>query len=107
MRGMLDPEFKEEVIGEAIVREVFTVSKVGTIAGFLVTRGKVMRDASIRVIREGVVLFDGSIASLKHYKDDVKEVGNAQEGGLMAEGYNDIAIDDTIEVYKMVEIERK
>ena len=107
MRGMLDPEYKEEVIGEAIVREVFTVSKVGTIAGFLVTRGKVARDASVRVIREGVVLFDGTIASLKHFKDDVKEVGNAQEGGLMVDNFNDIAIDDTLEVYKMVEIERK
>ncbi|MQW22271.1 MULTISPECIES: translation initiation factor IF-2 [unclassified Lactococcus] len=107
MRGMLDPEYKEEITGEAIVREVFTVSKVGTIAGFLVTRGKVSRDASVRVIREGVVLFDGTIASLKHFKDDVKEVGNAQEGGLMIDGYNDIAVDDTLEVYKMVEIERK
>lgn len=107
MRGMLDPEFKEEITGEAIVREVFTVSKVGTIAGFMVVRGKVARDASVRVIREGVVLFDGAIASLKHFKDDVKEVGNAQEGGLMIEGYNDVAVDDTLEVYKMVEIERK
>ncbi|GBG97554.1 translation initiation factor IF-2 [Lactococcus termiticola] len=106
MRGMLDPEYKEEVIGEAIVREVFTVSKVGTIAGFMVTRGKVARDASLRVIREGVVIHDGKITSLKHFKDDVKEVGNAQEGGLMIEDYNDIAIDDTFEIYQMVEIKR-
>lgn len=107
MRGMLDPEFKEEIIGEAVVRETFEVSKVGTIAGFMVTRGKVARDASVRVIRDGVVIHDGAIASLKHFKDDVKEVGNAQEGGLMVENFNDIAIDDTFEVYKMVEIERK
>lgn len=107
MRGMLDPEFKEEIIGEAIVRETFNVSKVGTIAGFMVIRGKVARDASVRVIRDGVVIHDGAIASLKHFKDDVKEVGNAQEGGLMVENFNDIAIDDTFEVYKMVEIERK
>ena len=107
MRGMLDPEFKEEIIGEAIVRETFNVSKVGTIAGFMVIRGKVTRDASVRVIREGVVIHDGAIASLKHFKDDVKEVGNAQEGGLMVEDFNDVEIDDTFEVYKMVEIERK
>ncbi|WP_404399440.1 translation initiation factor IF-2 [Lactococcus lactis] len=107
MRGMLDPEFKEEIIGEAIVRETFNVSKVGTIAGFMVIRGKVARDASVRVIREGVVIHDGAIASLKHFKDDVKEVGNAQEGGLMVEDFNDVEIDDTFEVYKMVEIERK
>ena len=73
----------------------------------LVIRGKVARDASVRVIREGVVIHDGDIASLKHFKDDVKEVGNAQEGGLMVEDFNDVEIDDTFEVYKMVEIERK
>jgi len=106
MKGMLDPEFKEEIVGEAIVRETFEVSKVGTIAGFMVTNGKVLRDASARVIREGVVIFDGAIASLKHFKDDVKEVGNAQEGGLMLEDYNDIAVDDTLEIYQMVEIKR-
>ena len=106
MRGMLDPEYKEEIIGEAVVRETFNVSKVGTIAGFMVIRGKVQRDASVRVIRDGVVIHDGDIASLKHYKDDVKEVGNAQEGGLMIENYNDILVDDTFEVYKMVEIKR-
>lgn len=106
MRGMLDPEYKEEIIGEAVVRETFNVSKVGTIAGFMVIRGKVQRDASVRVIRDGVVIHDGAIASLKHYKDDVKEVGNAQEGGLMIENYNDILVDDTFEVYKMVEIKR-
>ncbi|MDR2977470.1 MAG: translation initiation factor IF-2 [Streptococcaceae bacterium] len=106
MKGMLDPEYKEEVIGEAIVREIFTVAKLGTIAGFLVTRGKVARDASVRVIRNSVVIHDGPISSLKHYKDDVKEVGNAQEGGLMIEDFNDIQVDDTFEVYKMVEIKR-
>ena len=73
----------------------------------MVIRGKVTRDASVRVIREGVVIHDGAIASLKHFKDDVKEVGNAQEGGLMVEDFNDVEIDDTFEVYKMVEIERK
>lgn len=106
MKGMLDPEFEEKIIGEALIRETFKVSKVGTIGGFMVTNGKIMRDSSARVIRDGVVVFDGKLASLKHYKDDVKEVGNGQEGGLMIENYNDIKIDDTIEAYIMEEIKR-
>lgn len=106
MKGMLDPEFEEKVIGEAVVREIFTVSKVGTIAGFMVLSGSVKRDASVRVIREGIVIADGKLASLKHFKDDVKEVKKGNEGGLMIDGYNDIAIDDTFEVYEMVEIKR-
>ena len=106
MKGMLDPEFEEKIIGEAIIRETFKVSKVGTIGGFMVTNGKITRDSSARVIRDGVVVFDGKLASLKHYKDDVKEVGNGQEGGLMIENYNDIKIDDTIEAYIMEEIKR-
>ena len=106
MKGMLDPEFEEKVIGEAIIRETFKVSKVGTIGGFMVTNGKITRDSSARVIRDGVVIFDGKLASLKHYKDDVKEVGNAQEGGLMIENYNDIKVDDVIEAYIMEEIKR-
>ncbi len=107
MKGMLDPEFEEKIIGEAVIRETFKVSKVGTIGGFMVLSGKVTRDSSVRVIRDGVVVFDGKLASLKHYKDDVKEVGNAQEGGLMIENYNDLKVDDTIEAYVMEEIERK
>ncbi|MCQ8267068.1 translation initiation factor IF-2 [Streptococcus suis] len=106
MKGMLDPEYEEKIIGEAIVRETFKVSKVGTIGGFMVVRGKVTRDSSVRVIRDGVVVFDGQLASLKHYKDDVKEVGNAQEGGLMIENYNDLKVDDTIEAYIMEEIKK-
>ena len=106
MKGMLDPEYEEKIIGEAIVRETFKVSKVGTIGGFMVIRGKVTRDSSVRVIRDGVVVFDGQLASLKHYKDDVKEVGNAQEGGLMIENYNDLRVDDTIEAYIMEEIKK-
>lgn len=106
MKGMLDPEFEEKIIGEAIIRETFKVSKVGTIGGFMVVRGKVTRDSSVRVIRDGVVIFDGKLASLKRYKDDVKEVGNAQEGGLMIENYNDIRVDDTIEAYIMEEIKK-
>ena len=106
MKGMLDPEFKEKVIGEAIIRETFKVSKVGTIGGFMVTSGKVTRDSKVRVIRDGVVIYDGVLASLKHYKDDVKEVTNGREGGLMIDGYNDIKMDDVIEAYIMEEIKR-
>ncbi|PLA02577.1 translation initiation factor IF-2 [Streptococcus anginosus] len=106
MKGMLDPEFEEKIIGEAVIRETFMVSKVGTIGGFMVVSGKVTRDSKVRVIRDGVVIFDGALASLKHYKDDVKEVGNGQEGGLMVENYNDIKVDDMIEAYIMEEITR-
>ena len=106
MKGMLDPEFEEKVIGEAIIRETFKVSKVGTIGGFMVTSGKVTRDSKVRVIRDGVVIYDGELASLKHYKDDVKEVTNGREGGLMIDGYNDIKTDDVIEAYVMEEIKR-
>ena len=97
---------KKKSIGEAVIRETFKVSKVGTIGGFMVTNGKITRDSSARVIRDGVVIFDGKLASLKHYKDDVKEVGNAQEGGLTIENYNDIKVDDVIEAYIMEEIKR-
>ncbi|MEZ7602383.1 translation initiation factor IF-2 [Streptococcus sp. 27098_8_91] len=106
MKGMLDPEFREKVIGEAIIRETFKVSKVGTIGGFMVTSGKVTRDSKVRVIRDGVVIYDGALASLKHYKDDVKEVTNGREGGLMIDGYNDLKMDDVIEAYIMEEIKR-
>ena len=106
MKGMLDPEFEEKVIGEALIRETFKVSKVGTIGGFMVINGKVTRDSKVRVIRDGVVIYDGELASLKHYKDDVKEVTNGREGGLMIDDYNDIKMDDVIEAYVMEEIKR-
>lgn len=106
MKGMLDPEFEEKVIGEAVIRETFKVSKVGTIGGFMVINGKVTRDSKVRVIRDGVVIYDGELASLKHYKDDVKEVPNGREGGLIIDGYNDIKTDDVIEAYVMEEIKR-
>ncbi|NIB91770.1 translation initiation factor IF-2 [Streptococcus pseudopneumoniae] len=106
MKGMLDPEFEEKVIGEAVIRETFKVSKVGTIGGFMVINGKVARDSKVRVIRDGVVIYDGELASLKHYKDDVKEVTNGREGGMMIDGYNDIKMDDVIEAYVMEEIKR-
>lgn len=107
MKGKLDPEYKEKILGEAVIRETFKVSKVGTIGGFMVLNGKVTRDSNVRVIRDSVVIFDGKLASLKHYKDDVKEVGNAQEGGLMIEKFNDLQVDDNIEAYVMEEIVRK
>ena len=106
MKGMLDPEFEEKIIGEAVIRETFKVSKVGTIGGFMVLSGKVTRDSKVRVIRDGVVIYDGALASLKHFKDDVKEITNGREGGLMIEGYNDIKTDDTIEAYIMEEIKK-
>ena len=106
MKGMLDPEYEEKIIGEALIRETFKVSKVGTIGGFMVINGKVTRDSKVRVIRDGVVIYDGELASLKHFKDDVKEVTNGREGGLMIEGYNDIQVDDTIEAYIMEEIKK-
>ena len=106
MKGMLDPEYQEKIIGEALIRETFKVSKVGTIGGFMVISGKVTRDSKVRVIRDGVVIYDGQLASLKHFKDDVKEVTNGREGGLMIEGYNDIQVDDTIEAYIMEEIKK-
>ena len=106
MKGMLDPEYEEKIIGEALIRETFKVSKVGTIGGFMVINGKVTRDSKVRVIRDGGVIYDGELASLKHFKDDVKEVTNGREGGLMIDGYNDIQVDDTIEAYIMEEIKK-
>ncbi|WP_420178096.1 translation initiation factor IF-2 [Ornithinibacillus scapharcae] len=107
MKGMLDPEFEEKVIGQAEVRETFKVSKVGTIAGSYVTDGKITRDAGIRLIRNGVVLFEGEIDALKRFKDDVKEVAQNYECGITIKNYNDIKEGDIIEAYVMEEIERK
>ncbi|WP_042144754.1 translation initiation factor IF-2 [Paucisalibacillus sp. EB02] len=107
MKGMLDPEFQEKVIGQAEVRETFKVSKVGTIAGSYVTDGKITRDASIRLIRNGVVSFEGEIDALKRFKDDVKEVAQNYECGITIKNYNDIKEGDIIEAFVMEEIERK
>ena len=106
MKGMLDPIYKEVVIGSAQVRQTFKVSNVGTIAGAFVTSGKVTRNAGIRVIRDDVVIHDGKLVSLKRFKDDVKEVSNGFECGLQIEDYNDIKVDDILEVYIMEEVER-
>ncbi|WLR52379.1 translation initiation factor IF-2 [Bacillus tianshenii] len=107
MKGMLDPEYEEKVIGMAEVRETFKVSKIGTIAGSYVTEGKITRDAGIRLIRDGVVIFEGEIDSLKRYKDDAKEVAQGYECGITIAKYNDIKEGDMIEAYVMEEIEVK
>ncbi|WP_114603477.1 translation initiation factor IF-2 [Staphylococcus sp. EZ-P03] len=106
MKGMLDPEYEEKVIGQAEVRQTFKVSKVGTIAGCYVTDGKITRNAGVRVIRDGIVTFEGQLDTLKRYKDDVKEVAQGYECGITIEKYNDLKVDDIIEAYEMVEIER-
>ncbi|PAL18101.1 translation initiation factor IF-2 [Peribacillus simplex] len=107
MKGMLDPEFEEKIIGQAEVRTTFKVSKVGTIAGSYVTEGKITRDSGIRLIREGVVIYEGEIDALKRFKDDVKEVATNYECGITIKNYNDLKEGDVIEAYVMEEIERK
>lgn len=97
MKGMLDPEFEEKITGQMIVRETFKVSKVGTIAGAYVTEGYIRRDSGVRVIRDGIVIYEGQLASLKRFKDDVKEVKMGYECGAMIEKFNDIKVDDVIE----------
>ena len=106
MKGMLDPEFEEQVTGQALIRETYKVTKVGTIGGAFVTDGFISRNSSVRVIRDNIVIFDGKLASLKRFKDDAKEVKKGFECGLMVEDYNDIRIDDVIEAYHMVEIKK-
>ncbi|UXS74809.1 translation initiation factor IF-2 [Staphylococcus chromogenes] len=106
MKGMLDPEYEEKVIGQAEVRQTFKVSKVGTIAGSYVTEGKITRDSSVRIIRDGVVLFEGELDTLKRFKDDAKEVAQGYECGITIEKFNDIKEGDIIEAYIMVEVER-
>lgn len=107
MEGLLEPEFKEVVQGRAEVRETFRIVKVGTVAGCYVTDGKIPRSAGVRLVRDGVVVYDGKIASLKRFKDDAKEVTAGMECGLGIEGYNDIRTGDVIEAYITEQIERK
>lgn len=107
MKGLLDPEYEEQVIGQAEVRQTFKVSKVGTIAGSYVTDGKITRDASVRIIRDGIVIFEGELDTLKRFKDDAKEVAAGYECGITIEKFNDIKEGDIFEAFKMVEIERK
>lgn len=106
MKGMLDPEFEEKVIGNAEIRQTFKVSNVGTIAGCYVTNGKVSRNAGIRIIRDNVVIHDGKLISLKRFKDDAKEVAAGYECGIQIENFNDIKEGDILEVYVMEEIKK-
>ena len=106
MKGMLAPKFKEVVLGYAEVRQVFKASGVGTIAGSYVKEGKIVRNASVRLLRDNTVIFTGNISSLKRFKDDVKEVLENFECGITIENYNDIKEGDIIEAYEMQEIKQ-
>ena len=107
MEGMLSPEMKEEVTGNAEIRETFKISKVGTIAGCMVTSGKIYRNSGIRLIREGVVVYTGELASLKRFKDDVKEVSKGYDCGMQVKNYNDIKEGDVIEAFQEVAVKKK
>lgn len=107
MEGMLSPEFEEKIVCNIVVREVFNITKVGTIAGCYVLDGKVTRNTKVRVIRDGIVIHTGALGSLKRFKDDVKEVAANYECGLNIDGFNDVKVDDIIEGYEMVEIKAK
>ncbi|MFY7671940.1 translation initiation factor IF-2 [Tenacibaculum sp. MEBiC06402] len=107
MEGMLSPEMKEEVIGNVEIREVYKISKIGNIAGCMVMSGKITRDANVRIIRDGIVVHDGELASLKRFKDDVKEVTKGYDCGLQIKNYNDIKENDVIEVYIEVAVKKK
>ncbi|KSU62554.1 translation initiation factor IF-2 [[Bacillus] enclensis] len=107
MKGMLDPEYEEKIIGQAEVRQTFKVSKVGTIAGSYVTEGKISRDSGVRLIRDGVVIFEGELDALKRFKDDAKEVARGYECGITIKNFNDVKEGDVIEAYVMEEITRK
>ena len=107
MEGMLSPEIREQVIGNVEIRETFKISKVGTIAGCMVLNGKVTRNSKIRLLRDGIVKYDGELESLKRFKDDVKEVTKGYECGLNIKGYNDIEVGDILEVYEEIEVKKK
>ena len=106
MKGLLDPEYEEKVIGLAEVRETFKVSKIGTIAGCYVTEGKIVRSAGVRIIRDNIVIYEGELSSLKRFQDDAREVAKGYECGLTVEKYNDLKVGDVIEAFVMEEIKR-
>ncbi|MGM0212535.1 translation initiation factor IF-2 [Enterococcus sp. AZ109] len=106
MKGMLDPEYEEKITGQMTVRETYKVSKIGTIAGCYVNEGSISRDSGVRVIRDSIVIFEGKLASLKRFKDDVKEVKMGYECGAMVENFNDLKVDDVIEAFIMQEIKK-
>jgi len=107
MEGMLSPEMREEITGTAEIRETFKISKIGTIAGCMVTNGKIYRNSGVRLIRDGVVVYTGELASLKRFKDDVKEVSKGYDCGMQVKNYNDIHVDDVIEAYQEVAVKKK
>ena len=107
LEGMLDPEFEEVYIGRAEVRDTFSIPKIGTIAGSAVIDGKIAKGCNIRLLRDGKIMFDGKLSSLKRFKDDVKEVKNGYECGIGLEGYNDVKVSDIFEAYIMEERKRK
>lgn len=107
MEGMLSPEMREEITGNAEIRETFKISKVGTIAGCMVTSGKIFRNSNIRIIRDAVVVYTGELSTLKRFKDDVKEVSKGYDCGMQIKNYNDIRIDDVIEAFQEVAIKKK
>jgi translation initiation factor IF-2 len=106
MEGMLSPEMREEITGNAEIRETFKISKIGTIAGCMVTSGKIYRNSGIRIIREGVVIFTGGLTSLKRFKDDVKEVAKGYDCGLQVKNYNDIKVGDVLECFQEVAVKK-
>ncbi len=106
LTGMLDPVYEEVVTGQAVVRETFKISKIGTIAGSYVTNGSIERNSLVRILREGIVVYEGKMASLKRFKDDVKEVREGFECGIMIEKFNDIKEGDVFEASIEREIKR-
>ena len=106
MKGLLDPVFKEVVNGHAEVRQLYKVSSLGTIAGSYVIDGKILRNSEVRIVRDGIVIKEGKLSSLKRFKDDAKEVATGYECGIMIENYNDIKEGDIIESFHMQEVER-
>jgi translation initiation factor IF-2 len=106
MEGMLSPEVKEEIVATLEVRELFKVTKVGTVAGCYVKEGRITKNTPVHIIRDGIVIYSGELGSLKRFKDDVKEVSSGYECGLNIQNYNDLKIGDIIEGYKEVEIKK-
>ena len=106
LSGMLDPDIKEEIIGIAEVKDVFRSSKIGAIAGSIVSEGVIQKDQPIRVLRDNVVIYEGELESLRRFKEDVKEVKSGTECGIGVKDYNDVRAGDQIEVYKRIEIKR-
>ena len=107
MEGMLSPEIKEEITGNAEIRETYKISKVGTVAGCMVLDGKIYRNSKIRLLRENVVIFTGELSSLKRFKDDAKEVSKGYDCGMQIKNYNDINVGDQIEAYQVVSVKKK